>query len=73
MNAIVTAIKEVYGLFVEDGSYAAGILIWLVFAIVVFAHVQRLGGFRAPILLAGLLALLVENVVRSARRLKANN
>jgi len=48
-------------------------LIWLVFAIVVFAHVQRLGGFRAPILLAGLLALLVENVVRSARRLKANN
>lgn len=67
MNVFVTAIKEVYGLFVEDGSYAASILIWLLVAALVLPH-AALGIWRAPLLCAGLLFLLVENVLRSARR-----
>lgn len=66
MNVIVTALKEVYGLFVEDGSYAVGILVWLLVVGFVFPHV--LGPWRAPLLFAGLLFLLVENVLRTARK-----
>lgn len=68
MNVLVTAIKEIYGLFVEDGSYAASILIWLIVAALVLPHVPALGMWRTPLLCAGLLFLLVENVLRSARR-----
>ncbi len=68
MNVIATALKEVYGLFVEDGSYAVGILVWLLVVGFVFPHVPALGYWRAPLLFAGLLVLLVENVVRTARK-----
>ena len=68
MNVIVTALKEVYGLFVEDGSYAAGILAWVVVAAFALPHMPVLGQWRGPLLFAGLLLLLVENVVRTARK-----
>lgn len=68
MNVIVTAFKEVYGLFVEDGSYAVGILIWLLLASVTLTHVPALGHWRAPLLFVGLVVLLVENVLRTAKR-----
>ncbi len=67
MNVILTALKEVYGLFVEDGSYAASILIWVLVAALVFPHLPALGLWRAPLLFAGMLFLLVENVLRTAK------
>lgn len=68
MNVILTAIKEVYGLFVEDGSYAASILICVLVVAFGFPHLPALGLWRAPLLFAGMLFLLVENVYRTARR-----
>lgn len=68
MNVILTALKEVYGLFVEDGSYAVGILVWVLLAALVLPHVPVLGLWRAPLLFAGMLFLLVENVLRTARK-----
>jgi len=68
MNVIVTALKEVYGLFVEDGSYAVGILVWLLVAGFVFPHLPALGYWRGPLLFGGMLLLLVENVLRTARK-----
>lgn len=68
MNVIVTALKEVYGLFVEDGSYAVGILVWVLVAALVLPHVPALGLWRAPLLFAGLLVMLVENVLRTSRK-----
>lgn len=68
MNVITTALKEVYGLFVEDGSYAVGILVWVLVAAFVLPHVPALGHWRGPLLFAGMLLLLVENVIRTARK-----
>ncbi len=68
MNVILTAIKEVYGLFVEDGSYAASIVVWVLVTALVFPHLPALGLWRAPLLFVGLLFLLVENVRRTARK-----
>lgn len=69
MGAFVTAIKEVYGLFVEDGSYAVAIVVWLLVAGLALPYVGA-AGWRAPLLLAGLLVILCENVLRSARQAK---
>jgi hypothetical protein len=68
MNALTTALKELYGLFVEDGSYALGIVLWLLVVGLVFSQLPQLGFWRAVLLFAGLVFLLVENVLRTARQ-----
>ena len=68
MGWIKTILTEVYGLFVDDGSFAVAILAWLgLFALL--AHYSglspRLGG---AVLFAGLVAILLESALRRARR-----
>lgn len=69
MNVIKSALLEVFGLFVEDGSYAIAILIWLLCAAFLIPHLPGTA-LRAPILFAGLILILLENVVRSAGNTK---
>lgn len=68
MKAIIIAAEEIFGLFVEDGSLAVGILIWVAAAIWIIPRLPISGGFRALVLFAGLCLLLIENVYRSARK-----
>jgi hypothetical protein len=63
---LLIALQEVYGLFVEDGSYAVSILVWLGIAALVFPHLP--GGWRGPLLFLGLVLVLLENVRRTARK-----
>ncbi len=68
MSWIRTVLREVWGLFVDDGSFALGIVVWLVAAL---AGRYWLVGPRVwvgPMLALGLAAILMENVARSARR-----
>jgi hypothetical protein len=67
MKAAITALQEVYGLFVEDGSYAAAIVIWLAIVCFVFPHLPGGGAWRGPLFFAGMAVILVESVVRAAR------
>lgn len=67
MNILGTAAKELWGLFVEDGSYAVAIVVWLLLCAFVLPHLGATG-WRAPLLLMGLLLILLENVARSARQ-----
>lgn len=67
MKVILTALQEIYGLFVEDGSYAVAIVVWLLIVGCVFPHIPGGGTWRGPVFFAGMAALLLENVVRSAR------
>jgi hypothetical protein len=64
-----TIFQELLGLFVEDGSFAITILAWLALLWLVLAHLPILGAWHAIILFAGLIAILIEGVLRrSARR-----
>jgi hypothetical protein len=67
MNGLRTALTELWGLFVEDGRYALAIVVWLLLAWRVLPLLQLGGGWNAAILAAGLLAILVESVLRRAR------
>jgi hypothetical protein len=66
MRVIKTALREVYGLFVEDGSYALAVIFWLLCAVFVLPFLPN-PGWHAPLLFAGLVSILLENVVRSAK------
>lgn len=61
--------REIIGLFVDDGSFALAILLWLGLMGLAASHI-RFGVPGGMILAAGLLLVLLENLVRSARRKK---
>jgi hypothetical protein len=66
MRVITRAIRELWGLFVEDASFTVGILVCLALAILVFPRVAA-AYWRGPMLFVSLALILFENVRRSAR------
>ncbi|HZO86713.1 MAG TPA: hypothetical protein VFB38_00135 [Chthonomonadaceae bacterium] len=66
MKAIWTVLQEVYGLFVEDGSLAVILLLWI--GVLAFVIPRWPGGaaWHAPLLFLGVIVVLLENIWRSA-------
>jgi hypothetical protein len=72
MKVILNVGKELWGLFVEDQSYALAILVW----VGIWAFAMRLAPvtrWAGPLLFLGLCLVLLENVVRSARKMPGRN
>jgi hypothetical protein len=64
-----TIFQELFGLFVEDGNFALAILAWLAILWLVLPRLPVLGAWQAIILFVGLIAILIESVLRrSAQR-----
>ena len=72
LKTIVASAREVIGLFVDDGSLTASLLIWIALVAIVVPMLSLPSGWKAPLLLLGCLAILVENVLRAARRAAAD-
>jgi hypothetical protein len=68
MNWIKSIAREILGLFVDDGSFAIGILVWVVAAVVVLPRVASVARWAGPVLFIGLALILVESVLRYSRR-----
>jgi len=68
MTLIATIAKELIGLFVDDGSLAVAVLAW----VGVISALVTLTGLNATLagglLFAGLIVVLIENVLRRAQR-----
>lgn len=61
--------RELVGLFVDDGSLALALIVWVAAAGLLLPYLPAGAQWAAPILfLAGCLAILAENVGRAARR-----
>ena len=67
MTFMRTALHELISLFVEDGSLAFAILVWLVVAAAFSSHASRNYRPLTSHLFAGLALILVENALRRAR------
>lgn len=67
MSLLTTIAKEVFGLFVDDGSLALAILAWVAICAALFKAEALPPGLDGGLLFAGLVAILVENVLRRAR------
>ena len=68
MRWIRTVWDEVFGLFVDDGSYALAILAWIALAWLLLPRLGLGGTWSGLILFAGFAAILVESATRRARR-----
>ncbi len=67
MQWLRTVVTEVFGLFVDDGSFAVAILVWLGVAWVLLPRIDVPAAAKGPILFAGLAAILIESAARRAR------
>jgi hypothetical protein len=67
MKWIKTILREIYGLFVDDGAFALAILIWLSFMRWAASHLRPSLAISAIILFSGLALILIESTARYAR------
>lgn len=68
MQWIKTVLAEAFGLFVDDGSFALAIVVWLVLCWRLLPHVDIPHVLKGPILAAGLAVILLVSVIHRARR-----
>ena len=68
MNLIVTTFKNLIGIFVEDGTLAILLIVWVGIVALVLPRVPIDSSWDGVILFAGCVAILIENVVRTGRR-----
>ena len=68
MGWFKTAWSEFIGLFVDDGSLAAAVLIWIGAAWLLLPRLGLPPHWSTPILFIGLAVILVESAVRRARQ-----
>jgi len=68
MKMLSTIGRELFGLFVDDGSLAQAIVVLLAVTALLAREESIDIGYAAVLLVAGSIIVLVENVVRSARK-----
>jgi hypothetical protein len=68
MRWLKSIAREVFGLFVDDGSFAAAILVWVIVAGLVLPLVAPAAQWTGPALFAGLALILIESVLRFSRQ-----
>jgi hypothetical protein len=67
MNWLKNIFREIFGLFVDDGSFALAILLWLAVVRWGTPHLNIRSGITGVILFAGLALILAENAIRYSR------
>jgi hypothetical protein len=68
MLGLKTVMAEFIGLFVDDGSFAIAIVVWLVVIWLTMPWLRIGGTLDGFVLFAGLAVILVESALRGARR-----
>jgi hypothetical protein len=68
MNWLKTVLHEIFGLFVDDASFALATILWLVLVKVFAPHLRISSGWTGIILFTGLALILAESTTRYAKR-----
>lgn len=68
MTWLKSIFREIFGLFVDDGSFAIAILAWLCILFLAFPHLPIPAVWHGVILFAGLIAILIESTLRRSRQ-----
>jgi hypothetical protein len=68
MSWIRSIVREVLGLFVDDGSFAIAIVVWLGVAVLLLPLIAAHKHWAGPALFGGLAVILIESVMRFSRR-----
>ena len=65
MNVVTLALRELYGLFVEDLGYALAIVIWILLSVALLRFLDP--GIRGIVLFTGFALILIAGVQRASR------
>lgn len=68
MSWIKAVVRETFGLFVDDGSFALALLVWIAAVWLVLPRLGLSSSSQAVALFAGLALILIGSAARSARR-----
>jgi hypothetical protein len=68
MTWLASGLKQIYGLFVDDGALSLAICVWLLIAWFVFPNVVAGDSVRPIVMFVGLAALLLDSVRRGSIR-----
>lgn len=68
MTWLIGGLKQVYGLFVDDGALSLAICVWLLIVWAALPHVVANDSARPIVLFVGLAALLLDSVRRASIR-----
>jgi hypothetical protein len=68
MRWMRTVLLEIWGLFVDDGSFALSIVIWAALAVVIFRRAAPDAKWAGPLFFVGLAVILAVSALRYARR-----
>jgi len=68
MRWINSVAREILGLFVDDGSFALAILIWLALSILILPRIVAEVAWTGPMLFTGFALILIQSALRTARR-----
>lgn len=71
MNWLISAIKELLSLFVDDVFFALALIVWIAFGTLVLPHMGLAAEWNGPLLFLGFAAILVVSVWNAARAWKA--
>jgi hypothetical protein len=63
-----TVLREIYGLFVDDGRFALAIMAWLAVAWLTLPRLHLAPVWNAAALFAGLAVIFIESATRRAGR-----
>lgn len=68
MRWIKAIAEELFGLFVDDGSFAIAIIVWLGVIWLLSRNLSSGAGWRGVVLFAGLAVILLWSAMRRARQ-----
>jgi hypothetical protein len=68
MAFLAAVLKELFGLFVDDGSLALALLAWVALCALLAATGLAPPALLGPLLFVGLAVVMIENVLRRARK-----
>jgi len=68
MSWLRTVLREIFGLFVDDGSFATVVLAWVLVVVFLVPPLGLAQRWRGVFLFGGLAVILVESAVRFARQ-----
>lgn len=67
MRWLKTIVRELFGLFVDDGSFALAIIVWLGAAWLILPRLATGTAWTGVVLFAGLVLILAESALRRVR------
>jgi hypothetical protein len=68
VSRLLEIFREIVGLFIDDGSLAIAILVWVAIVALLLPALGLPEVWRAIFLFVGCVVILIENVARSVRR-----